>query len=430
MSLAATRAPSACERTPNEIWNVIHALVADYTTDCHLAIPWRNGELDDRLKEEATRRDLINVLGSTRRDLFSVMNVCRAWHALAIPWLYTTLSFSRPTSVSTLADHLESSQASPEQRWGRFTREVIVLLPTYQVGGDEVQRAHVARCVARVVRCCPQLEVYVCFASGMFAEPRDIMQVLPKTLRHVHWAALGPGFRSWTDLLARATGLRSLRMTSLYVSSDLAASDTIQPPVLLHLDTLIVNGGAPGAEFLLKTLVTWELPALRDFTLSIPLIQPSNDAMLAFLRRFGPQLRFLSVPGINSRDQILDDILKLCPSLECFTMSFKGPRFERMASLRPAHPSITIVGLESAFKNMADLRPEHMSSWEDIIDNFSVERFPALRRLRLSSVLKHSLGHDVNQNTGEFWQHRIAAAASRGVVLEDAWGRPLLVQAA
>lgn len=425
-SHSATQLPPAFERTPEEIWRVVHAYVADYALGTHLSIPWRLELPHDQLNEVTSAAALADRMRQTRRDVLSATRVCKSWHDLATPFLHVSLSFSDQASLVALADHLEASRKVRTHGWGWYAREVIILLPTYSE--VEATRNSIAHCVARVVRCCLHLQTYVSFAWGMYAEPREVMQALPATLRHLHWVASGPSFGSWLQVLSRASGLRTLGMTTFYAASD--ANDSMVPPDLAHLHTLLLNGHAPGCEGLLNALMLWELPALTAVSITLPLLPRLSAAVLAFFGRFGAQLRSLAVPGgLGTRANVMDRILQLCPNVVAISFSL-NQRYTLNVTPILAHASVTRVGVQSAFEAMAGLRTEYLPRWAETLDHFDSARFPALKRLRLSSIQDCALRQDqgVDGAVISFWRDRIDEAGAKGVILEDALGRPLRIE--
>ncbi|KZW03302.1 hypothetical protein EXIGLDRAFT_725754 [Exidia glandulosa HHB12029] len=384
-----TSLPPACERTPEEVWNVVHAFVADYALDTHLSVPWRHDEPRDQLRDIMSSSDLLDRLHQSRRDVLSVMRVCKSWRDLALPHLHTTLAFSTQSSVELLADHLEASRKVRKHGLGWYTREVLVFLPSYT--DSEGLRDRTARSLTRVVRCCRRLETYVTYAAGMLAEPREVMLAIPDTLRHLHWISSGPGFGSWSQVLSRAHGLRTLGMTTLYAPSDALESP---PPDLSNLHSLVLNGGAPGSDGLFKALATWDLPALRAVSISMPFWPRSSATTLEFLERHGAQVQSLCVPGgLGMRGNVVERILQLCPNIT--TLSFTpNHRYAQGVTPRPAHANVTSVGIRSAFDNMAGVRVDTIPLWTEVFEHFDAVRFPRLRQLRMTTITEGLLKHD------------------------------------
>lgn len=421
---AAAPALPACERAPEEVWRVIIAYAASYVQDTHCTMPWRRNEPAVDLGEAAGHTYLWDRMADVRRSTLALMLVCKAWHDLAIPSFYATLSVSTHQSIFLLADRLEASRKLRKHGLGWWTRELIVLLPSYP--DSDAKRDAVSHSLARVVRCCPHLESYVSFAGGMYAEPREIMAALPSTLRHLHWTASGPGFHSWWQVLARAGDLRTLGMTTLYVASDVAESS---PPRLSHLHTLSLNGGAPGSEGLFKAFTSGSLPALIALSITMPLRPWTSAAALAFFERYGAQLRSLTIlGGLGTRNNMLDRLLHLCPHVTALSFSI-NQRYALGMTPRPAHPGVCDVAVQSSFEVMSGLRSEHLERWRETLGHFDATRFPALRRLKFSSLESCVLCPEAcaSDVIVQFWRAQIEAADARGIILEDARGRPLRI---
>ncbi|EJD40841.1 hypothetical protein AURDEDRAFT_115708 [Auricularia subglabra TFB-10046 SS5] len=413
-------AAPAFERAPEEVWRVIIAFAASYVQDTHYTMPWRRNEPAVDLGEAAGHTYLWDRVADVRRGTLSLMLVCKAWHDLAIPYFYTTLSVSSHHSIFLLANRLEASRELRKHGLGWWTREIIVLLPSHS--DDEAKRDAVSHSMARVVRCCPHLEAYVSFAGGMFAEPREIMAALPNTLRHLHWTASGPGFHSWRQVLARAGDLRTLGMTTLYIASNLVES---APPCLSHLHTLSLNGGAPGCEGLFKALTSGSLPVLTALSITMPLHPWSSAAALAFFERYGAQLRSLTIlGGLGTRNNMLDRLLQLCPHLAALSFSI-NQRYALGMTPRPAHPTVRDVAVQSSFEVMSGLRAEHLERWRETLGHFDASRFPALRKLKFASLESCILCPEACGSDAivQFWRAQIEEADARGIILEDARGR-------
>ncbi|KAI9459768.1 hypothetical protein HD554DRAFT_2041787 [Boletus coccyginus] len=363
---------------------------------------------------------------STRTAL---LLVCKDWYLIVSELIHEHIHLTCSQQVVIFANRLEKSKASDGVRaLGSLARRVDVQL--HNPHPDD------ARHLARLLRCTPNLEIFV--NSNFYMSltpsaqailpptqtPSEVIQTLLTTCAHslcrVEWTCNeSPGWSDLMDLLRELRGLHSLTLANIYGS--FPEKPRQEHLTLPNLRTLIL-GDSPSFSHAslgnvpLNTLLLMlskspdQLPCLHRLEGFSPF---SPD----FLRTHGHKIGIVRTVAYTP---LLPEIIAKCPNLDTFVTIFPHQQLDNLY-----HPSLKRIGIFPISEDLVGVPIQIFAAYimkplEDLMCQIEESNLPKLRQVRirntgtLAGVVEH----------GRFIQKWRTRWSSRGVRFDDKDGNP------
>ncbi|KAG9313622.1 hypothetical protein JVU11DRAFT_5954 [Chiua virens] len=370
---------------PVEVWRYIFSLL--------IQVP--GVLLADRLDpfSETLGADLYwKSLPSAR---LALLLVCKDWYSIVSELIHEHIHLTCPKQVVVFADRLEGSKATDGVRaLGSLTRRVDVQLHN--------PRHDVARHVARLLRCTPNLEIFAnsnfCMSSIPGSQtihpptqtPTEIIQALLTTsahsLRRVEWTGNeSPAWSDLMDVLRELRGLRSLALANIYGS--FPEKPRQEHLILPNLRTLIL-GDSPS--FSHASLGNVPLNTLLLMLSKSPDQLPCLDRLEGFspfspdfLRTHGHKIRTVRTVAYTP---LLPEIIAKCPNLETFVTIFPHQQLDNLY-----HPSLKRIGIFPISEDLVGVPPQIfvayiMKPLEDLMCQIEESNLPQLSQIRIRNI--------------------------------------------
>ncbi|KAN0084508.1 hypothetical protein V8E55_008012 [Tylopilus felleus] len=404
---------------PVEVWRNIFSLI--------IRVP--GVLLSDRLDPFSETRgpDVYWTMTSSTRT--ALLLVCKDWSSIVSELIHEHIHFTCSKQVLIFADRLEQSKARDGVRaLGSLTRRVDVQL--HNPHPDD------ARHLARLLRCTPNLEIFI-NSNFYMSLTHNAQTILPPTqtpteviralltacahsLRRVEWTCNeSPGWGDLMNLLRELRGLRSLTLANIYGS--FPERPRQEHLILPNLKTLIL-GDSPSFSHAslgnvpLNTLLLMlskspdQLPCLHRLEGFSPF---SPD----FLRTHGHKIRTVRTVAYTP---LLPEIIAKCPNLETFVTIFPHQQLDNLY-----HPTLKRIGIFPISEDIVGVPIPIFSAYimkplEDLMCQIEESNLPKLKQIRirntgtLAGVVEHALFI-------QKWRKRWSA---RGVRLDDKDGNP------
>ncbi|KAH0835853.1 hypothetical protein J3R83DRAFT_9722 [Lanmaoa asiatica] len=356
-----------------------------------------------------------NMAPSTR---LALLLVSKHWCTIVSELIHEYIHLTCSKQVVIFADRLEQSKASDGVRaLGSLTRRVDIQLHNPQP--DD------ARHLARLLRCTPNLEIfvnsnfYMTLTPGSqtilptLQTPTEVVQALlttcAHTLRRVEWTCNeSPAWSDLMDVLRELRGLRSLTLANIYGS--FPQKPRQEHLILPNLRTLIL-GDSPSFSHAslgnvpLNTLLLMlskspdQLPCLHRLEGFSPF---SPD----FLRTHGHHIRVVRTVAYTP---LLPEIIAECPNLETFVTIFPHQQLDNLY-----HPSLKRIGIFPISEDIVGVPIQIFAAYimkplEDLMCQIEESNLPKLRQIRirntgtLAGVVEHA---PFIQKWGKRWGSR------------------------
>ncbi|KAF8438992.1 hypothetical protein L210DRAFT_3542937 [Boletus edulis BED1] len=404
---------------PVEVWRHIFSLL--------IRVPdaFRSDRLDPF--SQSRRADAYWTVAPSTRIAFLL--VSKDWYSMVSELIHEHIHLTCSKQVVIFADRLEHSKTNDGVRaLGSLTRRVDVQL--HNLHPDD------ARHLARLLRCTPNLEIFINRNFYMSLTPSaqtilpatqtpsEVIQALlmtcARSLHRVEWTCNeSPGWSDLMDLLRELPGLRSLTLTNIYGS---LPKKTRQDHLILPNLRTFIFGDSPSFSHAslgnvpLNTLLLMlskspdQLPCLQRLEGFSPF---SPD----FLRIHGHRIRTVRTVAYTP---LLPEIIAECPNLETFVTIFPHQQLENFY-----HPTLRRIGIFPISEDIVGVPVQIFTAYimkplEDLMCQIEESNLPKLRQIRirntgtLAGVVEHAVFI-------QKWRQRWS---SRGVRFDDKDGNP------
>ncbi|KAH7887064.1 hypothetical protein F5I97DRAFT_1807520 [Phlebopus sp. FC_14] len=405
-------------RLPTELWRQIFSLI----------IRKPGVLLADRVDPFSELRERDMYWSQKLPTRSTLLLVCKEWHAIVIELVHEYLHLAYPRQVAVLASRLERSKTDDGQRaLGSLTRRIDVRMhnPTPRD----------FRNISRVLRCTPNLEIYVnanlhmTFTSTIQAlhpvtqTSSEIVEALMNTcarsLRRVEWSCNESP--SWDDLMDLLRGLRGLQsLTLANIHGSFPERPRTEHLILPSLKTFILGDSPSFSHASLGNVpLNTLLKMLSESSDQLPCLQRLegfSPFSPDFLRTHGHKIRIVQTVAYTP---LLPEIIAKCPNLETFITIFPHQQLDLLS-----HTSLKHIGIFPISEDRGGVPPQLYNAYimkplDDLMNQIEDSYLPNLVQIRIKNIgtLAGVVGFPIFVQ--KWWAHWNA----RGVRFDDKDGK-------